>query len=177
MSGAAARPERNQNLSLKMNHACRTLALAFALLVSAWATAPHADAQASAFAPPAAPDGRIPITLVLTSGGGAPTVLRRAADESANVILLDSATMDAQQLSDAVFNLLIMEAQDPQGRRRSNHAAQRIRLDQPHPVYSWANEALTRLRSAPPRPVEALRAGQRYRIIQVWARPLRGMRR
>jgi hypothetical protein len=115
--------------------------------------------------------------LVLTSGGAAPTVLRRAADESPNVILLDSATVDAQQLSDAVFHLLIPEAQDPQGQRRSNSAAQRVRVDQPHPVYSWADEALVRLRSAPRRPLEAGPAGQRYRTIQIWARPLRGMRR
>ena len=177
MSGAV-KSMRNQNLCPKMNYACRTLALASALLVSAWATAPHAAAQASAFTSPAAPDGRIPITLVLTSGAAEPTVLRRAiVDESPNVILLDSATVDAQQLSDAVFHLLILEAQDPQGRRRSNNAAQRVRVDQPHPVYSWANEALERLRSAPRRPMQGLRAGQRYRTIQVWARPLRGMPR
>jgi hypothetical protein len=174
MSGAAVKPMLNQNLSPKMNHACRTLALAFALLVSAWATAPRAAAQARAFTPPAAPDGRIPITLVLTSSGAAPTVLRRVANESPNVILLDSATVDAQQLSDAVFHLLIMEAQDPQGQRRSNNAAQRVRVDQPHPVYSWADEALERLRSAPRRSMQGLRAG---RTIQVWARPLRGLRR
>jgi hypothetical protein len=153
----------------------RTLALAVALVVSA--AAPHLSAQASALTPPTGPDGRIPITLVLTSGGAAPTVLRRAADESPNVILLDSATVDAQQLSDAVFHLLILEAQDPRGQRRSNNAAQRVRVDQPHPVYSWADEALARLRSAPRRPLEVGRAGQRYRTIQVWARPLRGMRR
>lgn len=153
----------------------RTLALAFALVMSA--TAPHLSAQAEAFTPPTGPDGRIPITLVLTSGGAAPTVLRRAAAESPNVILLDSATVDAQQLSDAVFHLLILEAQDPQGQRRGNNAAQRVRVNQPHPVYSWADEALTRLRSAPRRPLEAGRAGERYRTIQIWARPLRGMRR
>ena len=161
-----------------MNFTRRTLALAFALVLSAWATAPHLAAQASAFTPPTGPDGRVPITLVLTSGEGAPTVLRRAADVSRNVILLDSATADAQQLSDAVFHLLILEAQDPQGQRRNNNAAQRARVAQPHPVYSWADEALARLRSAPRRPLEGVgRGGQRYRTIQIWARPLRGMRR
>ena len=155
----------------------RTVALAFALLSSVWATAPHLAAQASPFTPPAAADGRIPITLVLTGGGVGPTVMRRAADESPNVILLDSATVDAQQLSDAVFHLLILEAQDPQGQRRSNNAAQRVRVDQPHPAYSWADEALGRLRGASRRSLEGLRAGQRYRTIQIWARPLRGMRR
>lgn len=159
-----------------MNLPRRTLAL-FALVLSAWASAPHLSAQASPLTPPTGPDGRIPITLVLTSGGAAPTVLRRAADESPNVILLDSATVDAQQLSDAVFHLLILEAQDPQGQRRSNRAAQRVRADQPHPVYSWAEEALVRLRSAPRRPLEVGPAGHRYRTIQIWARPLRGMRR
>ena len=104
-------------------------------------------------------------------------MLRRAAAESPNVILLDSATVDAQQLSDAVFHLLILEAQDPQGRRRSNNAAQRARIDQPHPVYSWADEALMRLRSAARQPLEVGPAGQRYRTIQIWVRPLRGIRR
>jgi hypothetical protein len=160
-----------------MNLAHRTFALAFALVSSAWLTAPHAAAQASPFTPRSAPDGRIPITLVLTRGGTAATVLRRASDEAPNVILLDSATVDAQLLSDAVFHFLILEAQDPQGQRRSNQAAQRVRVDQPHPVYSWADEALERLRSAPRRPLEVGRAGQRYRTIQIWARPLRGMRR
>jgi len=160
-----------------MNLTRRTLALAFALVLGALATAPHLAAQASAFTPPTAPDGRIPVTLVLTGGGAAPTVLRRPADESRNVILLDSATVDAQQLSDAVFQLLILEAQDPQGQHRSNNAAQRVRINQPHPVYSWAGEALARLRNAPRLPLEVGRAGQRYRTIQIWARPLRGMRR
>jgi hypothetical protein len=159
-----------------MNFSRRFFALVFAFGVSALAT-PHLAAQASPFTPPAAPDGRIPITLVLTSGGAAPTVLRRAADEWPNVILLDSATVDAQQLSDAVFHLLILEAQDPQGQRRSNNAAQRVRVDQPHPAYSWADEALDRLRSGPRRPLQGLRAGQRYRTVQIWTRPLRGMRR
>ena len=159
-----------------MNLSRKFSAIAVALVVSAF-VAPHLAAQASPLTPPTAPDGRIPITLVLTSGAAEPTVLRRAMGESPNVILLDSATVDAQQLSDAVFHLLILEAQDPQGRRRSNNAAQRVRVDQPHPVYSWANEALERLRSAPRRPMQGLRVGQRYRTIQVWARPLRGMRR
>lgn len=177
MSRTAATLGLNQSRSRKMALLRRTLVLAFALLSSAWATAPHIAAQASPFTPPSAPDGRIPITLVLTSSGAAPTVLRRAGDESPNVILLDSATVDAQLLSDAVFHFLILEAQDPQGQRRSNQAAQRVRVEQPHPVYSWADEALKRLRSAPRRPLEVGRAGQRYRTIQIWARPVRGMRR
>lgn len=158
-----------------MNLPHRTLAIAFALVMSA--AVPHLSAQANAFTPPTGPDGRIPITVVLTGGGTAPIVLRRTAAESPNVILVDSATVDAQQLSDAVFHLLILEAQDPQGRRRSNNAAQRVRADQPHPVYPWADEALVRLRSAPRRPLQAGPAGQQYRTIQLWARPVRGMRR
>lgn len=176
MSRTSAIRVRNQNRIPNMNLSRSPLPLAFALVMSA--TASHLSAQADAFTPPTGPDGRIPITLVLTSGGAAPpTVLRRAAAESPNVILLDSVTVDAQQLSDAVFHLLILEAQDPQGQRRGNNAAQRVRVNQPHPVYSWADEALVRLRSAPRRPLEVGPAGQRYRTIQLWARPLRGMRR
>lgn len=175
MSRTAAIRVLNQDRSPNMNIPRRTLAIAFALVMSA--RVPHLSTQAGPLTPPTGPDGRIPITLVLTSAGGAPTVLRRADDESPNVILLDSATVDAQQLSDAVFHLLILEAQDPQGHRRSNNAAQRVRVDQPHPVYSWADEALARVRSAPRRPLEVGRAGQRYRTIQIWVRPLRGMRR
>lgn len=163
-----------------MNIPRRLLAVAFALVLVLVLSAPvpHLSAQAHAFTPPTGPDGRIAITLVLTSGGTTPTLLRRAAAESPNVILLDSATVDAQQLSDAVFHLLILEAQDPQGRRRSNNAAQRIRADQPHPVYPWADEALVRLRSAARRPIDNARsAGQRYRTVQIWAPPLSGVRR
>lgn len=157
-----------------MNLSRSTLALAFALGFGA--TVPHLSAQTDAFSPSTGPDRRIPITLVLTVDGAAPTVLRRAAAGSPNVILLDSATVNAQQLSDAVFHLLILEAQDPQGRGRSNNAAQRVRADQPHPVYSWADEALVRLASAPLHTL-AGSAGQRYRTIQIWATPLRGLRR
>lgn len=148
-------------------------AFACALLSSGWG-APVVAAQASPLTPPAAPDGRIPITLVLTGGGAAPTLLRRAGDEPRNVILLDSATVDAQQLSDAVFQFLVLEAQDPQGQRRTNNAAQRVQLNQPHPVYPWAADALQRLRSANGRPVAGLRAGARHRTVQIWANPLRG---
>lgn len=160
-----------------MNPARKTFTLAFVLLSSAWGAAPHLSAQANPLTPPTAPDGRIPITLVLTGTGAAPTVHRRAAGEPRNLILLDSASVDVQRLSDAVFHLLILEAQDPRGQRRNDQAAQRIQLDQPHPVYPWAGEALERLRSVPRRPFEALRAGQRYRTLQIWVRPLRGMRR
>lgn len=158
-----------------MNFPRRTLALALALVMSA--TSVHLTAQADAFTPPPGPDGMILITLVLTSDGAPPTVLRRAAAESRNVILLDSATVDAQQLSDAVFHLLILEMQDPQGRHRSDNTAQRVRLNQPHPVYSWADEALARLRHAPRHPVQARTDNQRYRTIQIWMRPLRAVRR
>jgi|GEM_PF-3237973 len=177
MSVVAPKSVPNQNRSPKMNLTRRTFTLALALLLTAWGAAPRLSAQANPLTPPTGPDGRIPITLVLTGNGAGPTVLRRDADEQRNVILLDSATVDAQQLSDAVFHLLILEAQDPEGYRRNNNAAQRIQLNQPHPVYPWASEALERLRSAPRQPVAGLHAGQRQRAIQIWARPLRGMRR
>ena len=150
-----------------------TYVFACALLSSGWG-APAAAAQASPLTPPTTPDGRIPITLVLTGGGAEPTVLRRAGDEPRNVILLDSTTVDEQQLSDAVFQFLILEAQDPRGQGRAANAAQRVTLDQPHPVYPWAAEALQRLRGAPGRPVAGLRAGARHRNLQIWANPLRG---
>src|SRR5687768_5808771 len=68
-------------------------------------------------------DDLIEITLVLVNNGARPTVLRRSRVEPRNVVLLDSATVDARQLSDAVLGLLIAEASDPQGRGRADHAA------------------------------------------------------
>jgi hypothetical protein len=159
-----------------MNPARLIRALASLVLLSVWGAVPHLAAQVSPLTPPTAPDGRVPITLVLTGSGAAPTLLRRADNGRRNVIMVDSATVDAQQLSDAVFQLLILEAQDPQGERRANNTAQRLRLDRQHPVYSWAAEALQHLRSAPFRPVAGLRAGSRHRTVQIWVRPLRGRR-
>lgn len=134
-------------------------------------------AQVSPLTPPDAPDGRIAITLVLTDHGAASTLLRRAGNEDRNVILLDSATVDVHQLSDAVFQLLILEAQDPRGQRRADNAAQRVRTSAPHPGYPWAAEALQRLRAADPRPIGGVGAGRQSRAMQIWMPPLRGMAR
>jgi hypothetical protein len=148
--------------------------LAAVVVLSAWGAVPHLAAQASPLTPPTGQDGRISITLVLTESGGTPTLLRRAGSEPRNIILLDAATVDVQQLSDAVFHLLIVEAQDPQGQRRGDNVAQRVRVSTPHPVYSWADEALQRLRGAAPQTVAGVGAGRQHRAVQIWAAPLRG---
>jgi hypothetical protein len=126
------------------------------------------------------PAGRtpgVPITLVLTGNGAQPTLLRRPGGEARNVVLLDSTQVTAQQLSDAVFQLLILEAQDPAGQRRAPNAAVRVRTDVPHPVYPWADEAIQRLRASAPQSIPGVTAGGERRSIQIWMRPLRGVAR
>lgn len=152
-------------------------AFVFALALAACASAPRLSAQAGPFDPPSGPDNRIPVTLVLAGTGGQPALLRRPGGEARNVVLLDSSQVNAQQLSDAVFQLLILEAQDPAGERREPNAAQRVRTDVPHPVYPWADEAIRRLRLSSPQSIPGVTAGGRQRTLQVWMRPLRGRAR
>lgn len=159
-----------------MNFRRMAVAVFCAFSLSAWGAVPRLAAQQNPLEAPQAPDGRIPITLVLAESGRETTLLRRAGSEPRNVILLAAATVDAQQLSDAVFHLLILEAQDPWGHRRADNAAQRVRLDAPHPVYPWAGEALERLRTAAAQPIRSL-GGRQRRTVQIWATPLRPMRR
>lgn len=148
----------------------RTLARAvfFALLCVPWQVLDSA-AQRSALERPESPDGFIPITLVMTNHGGSPALFRRAGAEHQNLILVD-ATVDAQQLSDAVFSLLIFEARDPGGHERADKAAQRSRLDRVHPIYSWADYALHRLRTAEK---QRIRGMGEHRAVQIWMRPVR----
>ena len=120
---------------------------------------------------------RIPVTFVLTATGEAPVLLRRPGGEAHNVILLDSKTVDAQQLSDAVFQLLVLEAQDPRGERRAYNAASRVRANIPHPVYPWAEEAIRRLRASAPQAIPGVTRGRGQRVLQIWMPPLRGMTR
>lgn len=120
---------------------------------------------------------RIPVTVVLTATGEAPVLLRRPGGEAHNVILLDSTTVDAQQLSDAVFQLLVLEAQDPGGERRAHNAASRVRADLPHPAYPWAEEAIRRLRTSDPQAIPGVTRGRGQRVLQIWMPPLRGVTR
>jgi hypothetical protein len=129
------------------------------------------SAQITPWSPPPSTDDAIPITIVLVDNGSPAGLLRRAAVEPRNVILLDSATVDARALSDAVFSMLIMEAVDGAGRRRSNNEIQRASLSAAHPVYPWADEGLHRLLGAAKEPVRGV---GRYRSISIWMPPLRG---
>jgi hypothetical protein len=120
---------------------------------------------------------RIAVTLVLTATGEAPVLLRRPGGEAHNVILIDSTTVDAQQLSDAVFQLLVLEAQDPRGERRAHNAASRVRADVPHPAYPWAEAAIRRLRTSEPQAIPGVTRGRGQRVLQIWMPPLRGVTR
>lgn len=120
--------------------------------------------------------GRIQVTVVFTATGQPPALLRRPGDDARNVVLVDSAQLDAQLLSDAVFQLLVLEAQDPSGQRRARNTAHRVRTDVPHPVYPWADEAIRRL-SAPSEPVPGVTGAKRARTLHLWIRPLRGVAR
>lgn len=128
----------------------------------------HPSAQAQAA------DSLIPITLVLTNHESTPSIGRRVNLEPRNVILLDSANVDGQLLSDAVFTLLIMEAVDQHGLRRANHSVHRASLSQNHPIYPWADEALRRLRGAS---MVVIRGVGRGRAIEISVPRLRGYRR
>lgn len=142
----------------------------FAVIVSGLAAAPSLTAQRTPFAAPESADRRVPITLVLVNNGAPPTLLRRSSMEPRNVILLDAATADVQRLSDAVFSLLIMEIDDPEGRTRADNAAQRIRISPSRPpVYPWAGEALLRLKSEPR---QAIGGFGNHHALQIWLAPL-----
>ncbi len=155
----------------------KTRALFGALALIACASASRLTAQTSPFGPPSGPDARIPITLVLTGNGAQPTLLRRPGGEARNVVLLDSTQVNAQQISDAVFQLLILEAQDPAGQRRALNAAVRVRTDMPHPVYPWAEDAIRRLRASSRQAIPGVTTGREQRTLQIWMRPLRGVAR
>jgi hypothetical protein len=148
--------------------------LALALIC---ASVPYTATAQAPFERPADPRDRIQVTLVFTASGQPPMLLRRPGDDARNVVLLDSAHLDAQQLSDAVFQLLVLEAQDPGGQRRAPNTAQRVRADVPHPVYPWAEEAIRRLRAEPARSVPGVTGDRRARTLHLWMRPLRGITR
>jgi hypothetical protein len=147
------------------------LILALVALLLQVAMAPELAAQNHSPAPTQPHDSLIVITLVLTNHGSVPMLGRRVNLEPRNVILLDSANVDVQLLSDAVFTLLIMEAVDQQGTRRTNHTVHRASLSQNHPVYPWADEALRRLHGAS---MVVIRGVGRGRAIEISVPGLRG---
>jgi hypothetical protein len=126
-------------------------------------------AQPSPFVRPDPAAGRVQITLVLNSRGGRTAFFRRSQGEHSNVVLVDSATATAQQLSNAVFGLLVAEAQDPDGHGRSENMAHETRLNVQRPAYSWAVDALALLTAERPQPVRGM--GMR-RAIRIWLPPL-----
>lgn len=128
----------------------------------------RASAQGDPFSRPEGVEHRIQITLMLSASGQPAMILRRRS-EPQNVILLD-ANATEQQLSDAVFTLLAMEARDPNGRDRSDGVAQSVQLDPHAPVYPWSGAAIMRLRAAEKRQVPGM--GER-RSVDIWVRPVR----
>jgi len=145
--------------------------LVFALVVG---TIFDASAQENPFARPEAQARRIQFTLVSAGKGMPPSIFRRATAEPRNVIMLDPAVADVQQLSDAVYSLLMLEAQDPTGGTRADNLVRRVRLPASAPVYPWAAEALARLKGAQERPVAGL---GRRRTLDLWVAPQRSQAR
>jgi uncharacterized SAM-binding protein YcdF (DUF218 family) len=94
------------------------------------------SAQSTPGAPAFPGDNLVPITIVLVDNGSPTGLLRRSGVQPQNVILLDSANVSAQGLSNAVFSLLLMEAVDATGQRRGNNELQRADLSAPHPRLS-----------------------------------------
>lgn len=127
------------------------------------------SAQQSPFVRPDAPADRVQITLVLSSRGGRTAFFRRTQGEHSNVVMVDSATATPQQLSDAVFGLLVAEAQDTGGHVRSDNMARQTRLNVQRPAYGWAVDALALLVAERPQPVRGM--GMR-RAIRIWLPPL-----
>jgi hypothetical protein len=160
------------HMKMLMPRLAALLACAAAFPAAAQAqTPPAAQAQApDAFMPPRAADGRIPITVVITTDGGPPTYFRRASEEPRNVVLIDSATADASQLSGVVFSLLGAEAADTAGATRDDRLAARIRTSTPVPVFPWAEEAIRRARASALQQAHGLPRG---RAVQLWLPPLR----
>lgn len=160
------------HMKMLMPRLAALLACAAAFPAAAQTPAPPA-AQApppDPFTSPHAADGRIAITVLITTEGGPPTYFRRAAEEPRNVALIDSATADASQLSGVVFSLLAAESADPKGAARDDHLAARIRTSTPVPVLPWAEEALRRARASVLQQAHGLPRG---RAVQLWLPPLR----
>src|SRR5688500_5292629 len=115
---------------------CMARLLRFTCLVLlTCSTARPLTGQSTPFEPPASTESAIPVTIVLVENGSRPGLIRRANGEPRNAVLLDSATADAQVLSDAVFSMLIMEAVDGEGRRRNDGEIQRATLSANRPIY------------------------------------------
>lgn len=146
--------------------------LALACLL-ATAGLPTLSAQESPFVSRGAADDRVHITIVLTDREAPTTLLRRAGPGERNIILMHADSVDAQRLSDAVFQLLILEAQDPEGQGRADNQAQRMRIGTSRPAYPWAAEAVERLRTAARRQLRAVAGGRRHRALEVWMPRLR----
>ncbi|HEV3052264.1 MAG TPA: hypothetical protein VGX50_18280, partial [Longimicrobium sp.] len=139
-----------------------------ALALAAVAAGERASAQGDPFSRPEGVEQRTQVTLMLSPSGRPAMILRRRS-EPQNVILLD-ANATEQQLSDAVFTLLAMEARDPNGRDRSDGLAQSVQMDPHAPVYPWSGAAIMRLHAAEKRPVPGM--GER-RSVDIWVQPVR----
>jgi hypothetical protein len=129
-------------------------------------------AQADPFTPSTQADGRVQVTLTAAKAGTPTVMLRRAGTGPRNVILVDFGALTPESLSNAVAGLLIAEAMDPEGRQRSDRAAQRMALSQPAPVYSWAQEAIRRLRAQ----ADARSRSQGPQSLRIWVAPFRRAR-
>jgi hypothetical protein len=141
----------------------------FRLLALLFVFSTEAAAQRNPFTAPAGDEQAIAVTVLLRPVQPGPMILRRNSARMRNVLLV-SPSIDARHLSNAIIGLLIAEAQDPDGRRRSDRAAQRVTLDRQAPEYPWAQEAIDRLKASPERVHPGL---GRARSIRIWVAPLR----
>lgn len=86
------------------------------------------------------------IMVTVSTHAGPPLILRRVADAPRNVVLVNPAHTTAQQLSDAIRALLLLEATDPEGSSRNDRAARSPAFTTEVPRYPWAEAMLERLR-------------------------------
>jgi hypothetical protein len=144
-------------------------AFVFQILVMLFTFSSEAVSQRDPFTAPAGDELVVPITVLLRPVQPGPLILRRNSAGMRNVLIVNSS-IDAKHLSEAIIGLLVAEAQDPGGSRRSDGVAQRVRLDRQTPEYPWAREAIERLKKSPERVHPGL---GRARAIRIWVAPLR----
>jgi hypothetical protein len=123
-------------------YAAATLLLILGTATGATAQSGRAGAGASS------PAAELDIAVTVSDHEGPPLILRRTSDAPRNVVLVNPSTADAQQLSDAIRALLLLEAADPAGTRRSDRAAASPRFTASVPRFPWAEAMLVRLRAS-----------------------------
>ena len=108
---------------------------------------------------------RISITVGVSDNtpGGLPAAVFRRTSEPRNLVVVNSATMTAASISQAVHALLLFEARDPTGAERTNNKIVSSRIDKSR-SFSWAKDITAQLKNATPRVIEGV---GRVRAVEI----------